>query len=60
MLMTFKHCRAERLSQKKVLNFVYIYIFFLMKSAIEWRKSDDWRKTPEFLRKSEIFPVVIV
>lgn len=31
-----------------------------MKSTIEWRKYFDGRKTPEFLRKNEIFPVVIV
>lgn len=36
------------------------YTLFFMKSAIDWRKSCDWRKTPGFLRKSEIFPVVIV
>lgn len=39
--------------------FWILYSFF-MKSAIDWRKSCDWRKTPGFLRKSEIFPVVIV
>lgn len=48
-----------RLSQAKMLDFTKIKIKKLWATK-EWRESCFWKKSLEFLRKSETSPVVVV